>query len=286
MPDSRAARLELDLSPDKSTASTDVLNCRAGRREEERIDAVAVEEPLEIRVRGQRVAVTMRTPGQDEELAVGFLLTEGIIRSRAEILEIAHCAQGDASTHENVLNLFLAPSVDVDFDRLTRHVFTASSCGLCGKSSIESVHQHFAPVSADLTVPAATLFQLPDRLRAAQGTFNLTGGLHAAAVFDLGGELLVLREDIGRHNAVDKVVGYGCLEEQLPFDAHILVVSGRASFEIMQKALAAKMPVVAAISAPSSLAVEFARESGQTLVGFLRGESMNIYAGAARILGA
>ena len=184
---------------------------------------------------------------------------------------------------DNVLNVFLAPSVEVDFDRLTRHVFASSSCGLCGKASIESVHQHFPPVDSAVRVAAKTIARLPEQLRAAQKTFDKTGGLHAAAVFDSRGKLIVAREDVGRHNAVDKVIGHGFLHGLLPFDEHILLVSGRASFEIMQKALASRIPVVCAVSAPSSLAVEFARESGQTLVGFLRGNGMNVYSGAERI---
>ncbi|HEY6168861.1 MAG TPA: formate dehydrogenase accessory sulfurtransferase FdhD [Verrucomicrobiae bacterium] len=246
-------------------------------------DSVAREEPLEIRVRGRSVAVTMRTPGHDDELAAGFLLTEGLIRRRADVTEIAHCTQGEAAELRNVVNVFLAPNVAVDFDQLTRHVFASSSCGLCGKASIESVHQHFPPVEARFTIAPKMLLGLPAKLRAVQATFEQTGGLHAAGIFDPDGNLIVLREDVGRHNAVDKVIGHGILRELLPFERHVLMVSGRTSFEIMQKALAARVPVVAAVSAPSSLAVEFARESGQTLVGFVRGESMNIYAGEERI---
>ncbi len=238
---------------------------------------------MEIRVRGRSVAVTMRTPGHDGELAAGFLLTEGIIHRIEEVVEIAPCLEG--TTPENIINVFLAPTVDVDFQQLTRHVFASSSCGLCGKASIEAVHQHFPPVASDLTVRAGVVSGLPERMRAAQQTFAQTGGLHAAAIFDAKGSLLVLREDVGRHNAVDKVLGYGLLENKLPFDAHVLLVSGRASFEIMQKALAARIPIVCAISAPSSLAVDFARESGQTLVGFLRGQTMNIYSSPERVKG-
>jgi FdhD protein len=247
-----------------------------------RTDQLVREEPLEIRLRGRSVAVTMRTPGRDQELAAGFLLSEGLIRERGDIVEIAPCLESDAP--ENTLNVFLAPAVSFDFERLTRHVFSASSCGICGKASIEAVHQHFAPVESSLTVSAATLALLPSRLRAAQAAFERTGGLHAAAIFDARGELIVVREDVGRHNAVDKVLGFGFMAGSLPFDQHILMVSGRASFEIVQKALAARIPVVAAISAPSSLAAEFARESGQTLVGFLRGRTMNIYSHPQRIV--
>lgn len=245
-------------------------------------DVVVREEPLEIRVRGRSVAVTMRTPGHDRELAAGFLLTEGIIRRRADIIEIAPCLEGDAP--ENTLNVFLAPAVEVNFEQLTRHVFASSSCGLCGKASIETVHQHFAPVESRVRVAAEVLAGLPQRMRAGQETFAKTGGLHAAAIFDANGALRVLREDVGRHNAVDKVLGQAFLENKLPLDAHLLLVSGRASFEILQKALAGRIPIIAAISAPSSLAVEFARESGQTLVGFLRNGAMNVYAGAERIV--
>ncbi|MBI3192228.1 MAG: formate dehydrogenase accessory sulfurtransferase FdhD [Pedosphaera parvula] len=244
-------------------------------------DQLACEEPLEIRVRGRSVAVTMRTPGHDAELAAGFLLSEGLITQQSDVIEIAPCLQGSAP--ENTLNVFLSPGVAVDFEQLTRHVFATSSCGLCGKASIDAVHQHFPPIDSPITVSASTLVRLPDRLRAAQKAFDQTGGLHAAALFSAQGRLLLVREDIGRHNAVDKVLGWGLLGDRLPFDAHILLVSGRASFEIVQKALAARIPVVAAVSAPSSLAVEFARESGQTLIGFLRDGRFNVYAGQAGV---
>jgi FdhD protein len=242
-------------------------------------DSLAVEEPLEIRVRGQAIAVTMRTPSHDEELAAGFLLTEGILHRRADIVEIAHCrAEPSAALTGNILNVFLAPKVELDLDRLTRHVFSASSCGLCGKASIEAVHQQFAPVEKPLEIPLQTLLTLPPKLRAAQKTFESTGGLHAAGLFDSNGELVVAREDIGRHNAVDKVLGHAFFNNSLPLNDHILMVSGRASFEIMQKALAAGLRCIAAVSAPSSLAVEFARESNQALYGFVRENSANRYA--------
>ena len=266
-----------------AVAAASVLR-RRGARGRTQADALAVEEPLEIRVAGRSVAVTMRTPGHDEELAAGFLLTEGIIRRREDVAMIAPCQS--AEEPRNVLNAFLAPSVEVDFARLTRHVFASSSCGLCGKATIEAVHQHFPPVVSKMAVSARLLSRLPARMRRAQAAFAQTGGLHAAAIFDAAGKLIVAREDIGRHNAVDKVVGFGFLREKLPFDSHILLVSGRVSFEIVQKALAARLPVMCGVSAASSLAVEFARDSGQTLVGFLRGNGMNIYAGAERIKGA
>ena len=245
--------------------AVEILRCAAGKKPKRERDVLAREEPLEIRVRGKSVAVTMRTPGHDEELAAGFLLTEGIIKKRRDVTEIAYCRQGEAADYENTLNVFLSPTVEVDFERLTRHVFASSSCGLCGKASIEAVHQHFAPVKSRMKLSMKRILRMPEQLRAAQATFAKTGGVHAAAIFDTKGKLIVLREDVGRHNAVDKVIGYGFLKNLLPFKAHVLLVSGRASFEIMQKSLAAGIPVVCAVSAPSSLAVEFARESGQTL---------------------
>jgi len=263
------------------TVHTQILRYLVGSNAESCDDAVAVEEPLEIRVRGRSVAVTMRTPGRDPELAVGFLLTEGIIRNREDIVEVAPCPQTDVP--ENILNVFLAPAVEVDFERLTRHVFASSSCGVCGKASIETVRQSFPAVESDLSISCSFITQLPERMHAAQRAFALTGGLHAAAIFAQTGELLVIREDIGRHNAVDKVLGHCFLAGTFPLDSHVLLVSGRASFEILQKALAARVPMVCSVSAPSSLAVEFAKESGQTLIGFLRGEAMNVYANPYRL---
>ena len=263
------------------TVSIEIVHFEVGAVPQQRTDTLVREEPLEIRVRGQSIAVTMRTPGYDRELAAGFLLSEGIIHHRDEIVEIAPCLESDSP--ENTLNVFLAPFVEIDFARLTRHVFASSSCGLCGKASIESVHQHFPPIESNVAITAEILVALPNRMRTAQQTFSQTGGLHAAAIFDLQGNLLVLREDAGRHNAVDKVFGWGFLENKLPFDSHVLLVSGRASFEIVQKALAARIPIIAAVSAPSSLAVEFARESRQTLIGFLRGDTFNVYSCAERI---
>jgi FdhD protein len=232
---------------------------------------------LEVRVKGRSVAVTMRTPGHDAELAVGFLLSEGILQRPEEVIEISACRT--AHTPENVLNVFVAPEVKLDFKRLTRHVFASSSCGLCGKASIDEIHQRFPPVHFKGEVSVAMLARLPEKMRASQQTFAITGGLHAAAIFDLRGRLLVVREDIGRHNAVDKVLGWALLQKRLPLHDHILLVSGRASFEIVQKALAARIPIVAAVSAPSSLAVALAQESGQVLVGFLREGRMNSYTG-------
>lgn len=244
-------------------------------------DQVAVEEPLEIRVEGRSVAVVMRTPGHDDELAAGFLVSEGVVQKARDVLEISQCPVTTES-RGNVVDVLLGGAV-VNWESLTRHVFSASSCGLCGKTSLDAVFQQFPPVTADWTVDAALLAALPERLRAAQKTFATTGGLHACAVFDLEGNLVVVREDVGRHNALDKVLGWALLRDALPLDRHVLLLSGRVSFEMMQKALAAGLPVVAAISAPSSLAVAFAKESGQTLAGFVRGQTMNLYAHPERV---
>ena len=265
---------------DPGTVSVDIVVRRLGSADTRKPDLLVREEPLEIRVRGQSIAVTMRTPGHDRELAAGFLLSEGIVQSADAIVEISPCLQ--ANPPENTLNVFLAPTLQVDLPQSGRHVF--SSCGLCGKASIEAVHQHFPPVAEGPQISGEMLASLPGRLKAAQQNFAQTGGLHAAAIFDAGGQLVVVREDVGRHNAVDKVLGFGLLEGRLPFAEHVLLVSGRASFEIVQKALAARIPIVAAISAPSSLAVEFAEASGQTLVGFLREQTMNVYTHQQRIL--
>jgi len=253
-----------------------------GRRATPGDDELAAEEPLEIRVRGRAISVTMRTPGHDAELAAGFLLTEGVIRSAADIEHTEHCAANEPG---NILNIRLAPLVHVDFERLTRHVFASSSCGLCGKATIEALRSGGVckPIVSEATITAAALSSLPARLREAQDAFARTGGLHAAGLFDTRGEPIVIREDIGRHNAVDKVIGRSLLNDRLPLSDTALLVSGRASFEIMQKACAAGIPIVAAVSAPSSLAAEFAEEMGQTLVGFLRDGRMNIYSHPRRI---
>jgi FdhD protein len=245
-------------------------------------DQVAVEEPLEIRVGGRSLAVVMRTPGHDRELAAGFLLTEGVVSSGHELLDLVPC--DDTSTpSENILNALLAPGVVMDWERLQRHTFSSSSCGLCGKASIEAVRVRCAPLTPAAPASAAVLATLPDRLLAAQASFAVTGGLHASGLFTAAGELLVLREDVGRHNALDKVVGWALQRDTLPLSGQVLLVSGRVSFELMQKALVAGISCVAAISAPTSLAVAFARESGQTLVGFVRGSRLNVYAGTLSV---
>jgi FdhD protein len=243
-------------------------------------DALAVEEPLEIRLDTQPLVVTMRTPGDDEELAAGWLFTEGLIQSAADLRALRRNPRNRSG---NSLDVFLADGVRVEKFPPTRRGAVVSSCGVCGQESIRAIQRRLPPVSSRLKISATLLAQLPEKLHAAQPTFGRTGGLHAAGLFTAAGELLVAREDIGRHNAVDKVIGFGLLNRLLPFDQHILIVSGRASFEILQKALAARVPVVGAVSAPSSLAVDFARASRQTLVGFLRAERMNIYAGRGRI---
>jgi FdhD protein len=237
-------------------------------------DQVAVEEPLEIRLDGHPVAVVMRTPGHDEELAAGFLVTEGIVSSVDQLRKI------EPRPEENRVLVFLADGVAVDLGRLTRHLFTGSSCGLCGKATLEAIFTDFPPIARGIEISDAVLLAAPAKLRAAQTTFESTGGLHAAGIFSADGELLVLREDIGRHNAVDKVIGHALLNG-IDLKSTLLLVSGRLSFEIMQKALAARIPAVAAISAPSSLAVEFARKSGQTLIGFLRPPTFNRYSPSA-----
>ncbi len=247
---------------------------------ESRDDVLAVEEPLEIRVAGRSVAVVMRTPGHDRELAAGFLVTEGLLRRRDDIVDLVYCgSSGGAAPQENVLEVVLAPGVAIDFAKLSRNVFTSSSCGVCSKASIEAVRATFPPLAAPLAPRREILAALPERLRAVQRAFAATGGLHGAGLFAADGELEVVREDVGRHNALDKVIGHAFFAERLPLAQSILLVSGRVSFEIVQKALAAGIPCLAAISAPTSAAVELARESGQTLVGFLRGAEMNVYSG-------
>ncbi len=245
-------------------------------------DELAEEEPLEIRVRGRSVSITMRTPGNDSELAAGFLLTEGVIHRANDILRIQNCQRNEFG---NVINVQLAPDVTIDFDRLTRHVFASSSCGLCGKATIEAVQSEFAPLAngAQPQIEARILSMLPEKMERAQAVFNRTGCLHAAALFDERGDILILHEDVGRHNAVDKVLGTALLRGWPPLERHGLLVSGRTSFEIVQKALAARVPMIAAVSAPTSLAVSFAAAARQTLIGFLRGGRMNIYCGAERV---
>jgi len=243
-------------------------------------DEVVVEEPLEIRVNGESITVTMRTPGHDFDLAIGLLWTEGIIRSRDEIGTIAYCPDEDQPELKNVVNVGL---VDVNRKvQSSRTSWSTSSCGLCGKATLDAIHQACQPITSTITVDYDVLYSLSSRLRQAQANFERTGGIHAVAIFDAQGSLLVLREDIGRHNAVDKVLG-AALVGNLPLAETVMMVSGRLGFEIAQKAVVAGIPIVASISAPSSLAVELATEFGMTAIGFLRGRSMNIYTHPQRI---
>ncbi|MEV6794381.1 formate dehydrogenase accessory sulfurtransferase FdhD [Streptomyces sp. NPDC051320] len=265
-----------------------------------RPDTLVAEEPLEIRLGGKALAITMRTPGDDFALAAGFLVSEGVLGSADELQSIVYCAgatgggpsrasaaeRGGGVNTYNVVDVKLAPGVALPDITLERNVYTTSSCGLCGKASLDAVRTTARFPIADtppVRVEPELLALLPDRLRAAQQVFDRTGGLHAAALFSAEGELLDVREDVGRHNAVDKLVGRALQNDRLPLSQAILLVSGRASFELAQKAVMAGIPVLAAVSAPSSLAVDLAAETGLTLIGFLRGSSMNVYAGDERV---
>jgi FdhD protein len=252
-----------------------------------RPETLVVEEPLEIRVNGTPITVTMRTPGSDIELAQGFLLTEGVIAHRDDVLTVRYCrgAADDGVNTYNVLDVTLAPGVQLPDVDVARNFYTTSSCGVCGKASLDAVRliSRHCPGDDPATVAAETLSGLPAQLRAAQKVFATTGGLHGAALFGADGTTLSVREDIGRHNAVDKVIGWALEADRIPLTATVLLVSGRASFELTQKAVMAGIPVLAAVSAPSSLAVDLASQSGLTLVAFLRGESMNVYTRPDRI---
>lgn len=247
-------------------------------------DVLAREEPLEIRVNGQSVAVTMRTPGHDEELAAGFLWTERLIEKPESLVSIGHCPGNTEEERENIVLAYIDGARDALDAGWQRNFAATSSCGICGKGSIEAVRQAAEPIQSDVRVMPTVLHGLPKALREAQETFDRTGALHAAGLFNSAGELILLREDVGRHNAVDKVVGAALFRKMLPLDNSLVLVSGRAGFEIVQKCLLACVPIVAAVGAPSSLAVELAAESGMTLVGFLRDSSMNVYTGAERVL--
>jgi FdhD protein len=238
-------------------------------------DLLAVEEPLQIRLGDRDLAITMRTPGNDEELAAGFLFTEGILSGREAIESI--------SVGDNSVTVKLAGEASVDLSSQQRHFYLTSSCGVCGKASLDSIAVRCAPVAAGPALAETVVVALPDRLREAQRVFDRTGGLHAAGLFDTAGTLLELREDVGRHNAVDKLVGHALLAGELPLSERVLMVSGRLSFEIVQKAAVAGIPIVCAVSAPSSLAVDAGRRFGMTLVGFLRGRRFNIYTHPERI---
>ncbi|SER66524.1 formate dehydrogenase accessory sulfurtransferase FdhD [Actinokineospora terrae] len=256
-----------------------------GRRS--RPDALAAEEPLEIRVGGRALAVTMRTPGHDVELAHGFLLTEGVIGDRADIAVARYCDGVDDQGRNtyNVLDIALADGVPPPDVGVERNFYTTSSCGVCGKAALDAVRlkTRYSPAADPVRVSVDVLAGLPDVLREKQKVFGSTGGLHAAGLFTPDGRALVVREDVGRHNAVDKVLGWALQQGLVPLAGTVLLVSGRASFELVQKAAMAGVPVLAAVSAPSSLAVELADEQGMTLVGFLRGETMNLYTGDTRV---
>ena len=255
-----------------------------------RDDHLATEEPLEIRLQAggetQTVAVTMRTPGHDFELAAGFLHGEGIVSERALISGITYCVDLDIDAEQryNIVNVGLRLPHLPELTTLERHFYTTSACGVCGKASLEAIEMRACPVlPAGPQIDPSLLTALPQQMRAVQGLFNVTGGLHAAGLFDAAGAPLCLREDVGRHNAVDKLIGWALMQRKLPLHDCILLVSGRASYEILQKSTVAGVPVVCAVSAPSHLAVEVARRFGVTLVGFLRGERFNVYAGEARL---
>jgi FdhD protein len=262
----------------------------AGERRSSEMDSLAVEEPLEIRLgfpqnKHKAISITMRTPGDDKELAAGFLFTEGIISTPDQISRIRHCGPPEKNKNiQNTIVVELAENIDVDLKRLERNFYTTSSCGVCGKSSIEALRTGAPQINANgFKFEAKLLHGLPEILRAAQNVFAQTGGLHASALFDTEGKLEIVREDVGRHNALDKVIGAKFLAGEIPLKDKILLVSGRASFELVQKALMAGIPLLAAVGAPSSLAVELAKEFGMTLAGFVRDNRFNIYTGGERI---
>lgn len=266
----------------------------SGKQEQTERDDVAVEEPLEIQLSSptaggsaaKSISITMRTPGEDADLALGFLLTEGIIESADQVRSIAHRGEPAPDTGaQNIIRVEVCPDVDIDLKKLERHFYTTSSCGVCGKTSLEALHVTGQSSLAHCTVRFARdlITTMPERVRNRQRVFSKTGGLHAAAVFDSQGKIIVVKEDVGRHNATDKVIGALLQAGALPGNTYGLLVSGRASFELMQKALVAGFPLLAAVGAPSSLAVQTAKEFDMTLVGFLRDENFNIYAGPERI---
>ncbi len=261
-----------------------------------RRDYLATEEPLELRLiagkpgqtdkHRQTLAITMRTPGNDFELAAGFLLSEGIVSSREDIKRISYCVDKELSEEQryNVVNVLLTANELPELERLERHFTISSSCGVCGKASLEALeNRNIQKIESSLQVSSELLYNLPNTLRKSQGLFDVTGGLHAVALFDAEGNLLALREDVGRHNAMDKLLGWALLENLLPLSNHIVLVSGRASFELAQKALVANIPIFCAVSAPSSLAVDLAKRFEMTLIGFLREERFNIYCGSERV---
>ncbi|MET8427724.1 formate dehydrogenase accessory sulfurtransferase FdhD [Nocardia sp. NPDC004860] len=263
------------------------ISRHSGGHEIVRPDTVVVEEPLEIRINGKPMAVTMRTPGADIELAQGFLLTEGLITDRNDIAAIRYCDSRDTEGRNtyNVLSVELAAHVAPPQVTVERNFYTTSSCGICGKAALDAIRQRtrHSPATDTASVARHTLSALPDTLAAAQKVFSTTGGLHAAGLFTTTGELLALREDVGRHNATDKLIGWSAEHHRVPLRGTIMLVSGRVSFELAQKAVMAGIPILAAVSAPTSLAIELAEETGLTLIGFLRGHTMNVYTHATRV---
>jgi FdhD protein len=273
----------------KSTKSLKIWNVdQNGKKEKE--DLLAIEEPLEIRLdlgdQQKSISITMRTPGNDFELALGFLFTEGIIQSKAMIEKVEHLKTWEPEVEGNIVLITLTEGVEIDFLKLERHFYTTSSCGICGKSSIDAVKATGLQPMTDNNVqfPIHFIHQLPNQIRQKQNIFDETGGLHAAALFDASGNLIYLREDVGRHNAVDKLIGTALLNKKLPLQNHLIMVSGRASFELIQKAAMAGIPVLAAVGAPSSLAISLAEEVGMTVLGFVRNNRFNIYCGSERII--
>jgi FdhD protein len=272
-----------------------VRKVRGGKLERTVHDAVVTEEPMEIRLittaedgtesAPLSVSVTMRTPGHDFELAAGFLYSEGVVPSAHAVARIAYCTDPGVEQEHNIVNVTLQPGVAFGPERLARNFYTASSCGICGKASLEAIHIRGCPIlpSGGIQVAADLIPRLPDALREAQRVFDRTGGLHAAGLFDARGGLAALREDVGRHNALDKLVGQALLAGRLPLSESVLVLSGRAGFELVQKALVAGIPIVVSVGAPSSLAVDLARDFNLTLVGFARADSFNVYTGHERI---
>jgi FdhD protein len=254
-----------------------------GDASQEKDDLVTVEEPLEIRLNGEALAVVMRTPKNDFELAAGFVFTEGIVQRLSDLGTVSYCPEAQPPNLQNVVDARLASGVEVDIEKVKRNFYASSSCGICGKASIDAIRTSAPAIETDFQVSVESLYGLQEGLRKSQEVFAQTGSLHAAALFDADGDLLVVREDVGRHNAVDKLVGFYVLQgKTLPREV-ILMVSGRTSFEIVQKALMAGIPVIAGVSAPSSLAIQMAEEANMTLIGFLRGNEFNLYSGPQRI---
>ena len=270
--------------PGRGVTERRVLKIDAGGETRRARDRLAVEEPLELRVAGRPVGVTMRTPGNDVELAIGYCISERLVAHPDDVEAVRFCAPEGQAQEFNVLTVDLRPGVPVPDPSLDRLAVTSSSCGVCGKASIEAVTAACPTVAGDdLAVPTGVLAAIPERVREAQRVFAQTGGLHAAAACDAEGGVLCVREDVGRHNAVDKVIGWAATERRLPLTGMVLFVSGRCSFEVVQKAAVAGVPLIAAVSAPSSLAVELAEQTGMTLVGFLRGDTMNVYTHVHRV---